>query len=178
MWRGLLAALVLAAGLAACDGGDEATPPGPVDYSGDVTGYFCGMLLAEHEGPKGQIHLKSRAEPVFFSSVRDTIAFTRLEGEAKDIAAIYVNDMAKATNWQEPEPGTWVDARRAWFVVDSRRVGGMGLPEAVPFGTREAADGFASDNGGLVMQLDEIPTDYVLGVPDMPAAQEGDHATH
>lgn len=178
MRRGL-AALLVAAVLAGCDGGDQAAaPPPPVEVAGDVTGYFCGMLLTEHGGPKGQIHLRSRAEPVFFSSVRDTIAFTLLKEEPKDIAAIYVNDMGAATNWEEPEPGTWIDARAAWFVIDSARVGGMGLPEAVPFGTADAAEAFAAAHGGRVVRLADITADYVLGVPDLPAPTEDDHATH
>jgi copper chaperone NosL len=110
--------------------------------------------------------------------VRDTVAFTMLEGEPKDVTAIYVNDMGKATSWTAPEPGTWVEAREAWYVIGSRRMGGMGLPEVVPFGTREAADGFAADHGGRVVRLAEIPADYVLGMLEMPM-QEGEvHATH
>lgn len=178
-WHRALAVLLLAASLTACDGSDEvAELPPPVEVAGEMTGYFCGMLLVEHGGPKGQIHLKSRETPVWFSSVRDTVAFTLLEEEPKDIVAIYVNDMGKATNWEQPEPHTWIDARAAWFVVDSRRMGGMGLPEAVPFGSEAAADSFAGENGGRVVRLAEISEDYVFGAPELPAQTEDDHATH
>ena len=136
------------------------------------------MTVLEHAGPKGQIHLTSRSEPIWFSSVRDTVAFTRLEEEPKDIVAIYVNDMDRATNWDRPEPGTWIDAREAWFVTGSRRAGGMGLPEAVPFGTRNGAEAFAAENGGRIVRLAEIPDDYVLGTPEQPSPTEQDHATH
>ena len=172
-----LAALLLAAALAGCEGREEAPMPPPVEAVGEVTGYFCGMLLAEHGGPKGQIHLASREEPVWFSSVRDTVAFTLLAESPKDIAAIYVNDMGRATDWEQPEPGTWVEARSAWFVIGSRRVGGMGLPEAVPFGTETAAASFAAENGGRIARFAEIPEDYVFGTPDLPAPTEDDHAT-
>lgn len=175
-WHPALAALLLAAGLAACGPEQTAVPP-PAEVAGEVTGYFCGMLLTEHGGPKGQIHLKSREEPVWFSSVRDTVAFTLLEEEPKDIVAIYVNDMGKATNWAQPEPDTWIDARAAWFVIDSRRLGGMGLPEAVPFGTETAAGAFAAENGGRVVRLAEISEDYVLGMPEPAAPVEDDHVT-
>lgn len=177
-WHRALAALLLTATLSACDGSDELTePPPPVEVAGEMTGYFCGMLLAEHGGPKGQIHLKSRETPIWFSSVRDTVAFTLLKEEPKDIVAIYVNDMGKATQWEQPEPDTWIDARAAWFVVDSQRMGGMGLPEAVPFGTEAAADSFAVENGGRVVRFAEISEDYVFGVPELPAHTEDDHAT-
>lgn len=179
IWRHRLAALLLAAAVGACDGGHEtAELPPPQEVTGDITGYFCGMLLTEHDGPKGQIHLKSREDPVFFSSVRDTVAFTLLEEEPRDITAIYVNDMAQVTDWAQPEPGTWIDAQAAWFVIESGRLGGMGLPEAVPFGTQESAESFATENGGRVVRLADIPEDYVLGTPEPPAATGGDHATH
>src|SRR5690606_31560982 len=177
-WRASIAALLLAAALGACDGSEQvAEAPPPETAMGDVTGYFCGMLLTEHGGPKGQIHLASRDEPVWFSSVRDTVAFTLLAESPKDIAAIYVNDMGRATDWEQPEPGTWVEARSAWFVIGSRRVGGMGLPEAVPFGTETAAASFAAENGGRIARFAEIPEDYVFGTPDLPAPTEDDHAT-
>jgi len=39
----------------------------------------------------------------------------------------------------------------------------MGAAEAVPFGNRAAADGFAAGNGGRVVTFAEIPGAYVLG---------------
>lgn len=179
-WRASLAALLLAATLSACDGSENiAEAPPPAEIAGDVSGYFCGMLLTEHGGPKGQIHLKSQDEPVWFSSVRDTVAFTMLKEEPKDIVAIYVNDMGKARNWERPEPDTWIDARGAWFVIESRRVGGMGLPEAVPFGSSAAAESFAAENGGRVVRLADISADYVLGTPETPPDNDAEmgHAT-
>ena len=84
-----LCAVVVVAALAACDRAPgTAMPPPAADVSAEAIGHYCGMLLAEHEGPKGQIHLASRSEPVWFSSVRDTIAFLRLpEGRSLLCAA-------------------------------------------------------------------------------------------
>lgn len=165
----------LAAGLAmllpaACDRAAPAgPPPSPVEVSDEATGHYCGMLLADHDGPKGQVHLASRAEPVWFSSVRDTVAFLRLPEEAKDVVAVYVNDMGKARQWEQPEPGTWVDAHAAWFVVDSAMRGGMGANEAVPFSSEPDAEAFRASHGGSVLRLDEIPDDYVIGPVELAA---------
>lgn len=170
-WFALLFVMILAA--AGCErkaSDAAAAPPSPAEVHADATGHYCGMLLADHEGPKGQIHLASRSAPVWFSSVRDTIAYTRLPEEPRDIAAIYVNDMARARRWEQPEPGAWVDARQAWFVVDSDVRGGMGAPEAVPFSERAAADAFREKHSGRVVRLADIPDAYVLGSPDVPAA--------
>ena len=163
----LLASALL---LAACDGADSAKVPAPLDVSADSTGYYCGMLLVEHPGPKGQIHLKSQKTPVWFSSARDTLVFTRLPAEPKDVAAIYVSDMARARNWAQPEPGTWVAAEDAWFVIGSVRRGGMGAPEAVPFSDGEAARRFAAEEGGRVVRLAEIPDSFLFDAEAPPAA--------
>lgn len=159
--------------LAACDKAAPVAPPPPAEVSDEATGYYCGMLLVDHEGPKGQIHLASRSGPIWFSSVRDTIAFLRLPEEAKDVVAVYVNDMGRARNWDQPEAGTWVDARAAWFVVDSSMRGGMGAPEAVPFATETAAESFRARHGGRVVRLDDIPDAYVLGPVDLTSSMPG-----
>lgn len=160
-------ALIFAASialLAGCErGGAPARPPSPNEVLAEATGYYCGMLLADHEGPKGQIHLVGREDPLWFSSVRDTIAFLRLPEESREVTAVYVNDMARAKNWAQPEPGAWVEAREAWFVLDSDRFGGMGAPEAVPFSAKDAAEAFRVRHGGRLVRLDGISDDYVLG---------------
>jgi len=150
--------------LAGCDRTQPAAhAPSPNEVLAEATGYYCGMLLADHEGPKGQVHLVGRDAPLWFSSVRDTIAFLRLPEEPRDIAAVYVNDMARAQNWSQPEAGAWVEAHQAWFVIGSDRAGGMGAPEAIPFARKDVAQAFVAQHGGKVARLDEIPDDYVLG---------------
>ncbi len=119
-------------------------------------GVFCGMNLTEHPGPKGQIITKSRIDPFWFSSVRDTVAFTMLPEQPRDIRAIYVSDMGRAPSWDHPGATNWIDARKAFFVIGSRKRGGMGAAEAVPFGDRAAADAFVAENGGRVVAFAEI----------------------
>lgn len=131
------------------------------------------MIVVDHKGPKGQVWLEGHDEPLWFTSVRDTIAFLRLPEEPKSVVAVYVNDMGRAS-WDVPEPGTWIDARTAWYVIDSDRRGGMGAPEAVPFGNRSAAQAFTRRHGGRIVRLDEIPDDWVFApVPEAgPAGSE------
>ncbi len=172
--RTLLLTTVLALGLAACD---NAPPPSALPPPGEVqaesTGHYCGMLLLDHDGPKGQIHLARRDKPLWFSSVRDTLAFMRLPEEPRDMTAIYVNDMGRASHWNQPEPGAWVDPRKAWFVIDSNMRGGMGAPEAVPFAERSAAEAFQAEHQGRVVRLAEIPDLYVLGPVDLQLPAPG-----
>jgi copper chaperone NosL len=149
-------------------------------------GFFRPLHLAatrrvEHPGPKAQIFLAGRVDPLWFTQVRDAIAFTRLPAEPRDISAIWVNDMGRATNWEAPEAGAWADAREAWFVIASSRAGGMGAAEAVPFGTEPPARAFAAAHGGRVVRLAEIPDDYVLGwtppLDDAPQPGQPDGAS-
>ena len=159
----LLAAFAGALILSGCNEQKTAAVPPPQEMTDLAIGRYCGMNVMEHPGPKGQIILASQKEAVWFSSARDAISFTLLPEEPKDIRAIYVSDMAKAPNWDEPGATNWVDARQASFVIGSRRQGGMGGEEAVPFSDKAAADKFVAENGGRVVSFSEVPNDYVLG---------------
>ncbi len=161
-------ALVLLATLTltGCSDADYGPPPKPVDLTRDATGYYCSMIVADHPGPKAQIHLAGRPQPVFFPSVVDAIAFLMMPGESKAVRAIYVNDMGRAYNWKSPEAGTWIDAHDAFFVLDSRRKSGMGQKEAVPFGTKEAAEEFVRTYGGYLARLKEVSANYIFPAAD------------
>jgi copper chaperone NosL len=164
--RGSPVVLLFAALLAGCN--DHSTKmPEAWEPTAESVSHFCGMLLSEHDGPKGQIFLKNKPAPVWFSSVSETVAFTMLPDEPADIAAIYVNDMGKARNWNRPEPGAWVEARRAWYVLgsDMRGPAGMGdiHREPIPFSEKAAAQRFQAANGGRIVRFSDIPQDDILG---------------
>ena len=157
-------ALAAALALAGCKQDTTATAPPPAHtLTAAAIGHYCGMNVSEHAGPKGQIILAGRGEPVWFSSARDALSFTMLPEEPKDIRAIYVSDMGEAPSWDDPGVANWIDAKAAYFVVGSRQKGGMGADETVPFADRAQADRFASANGGRVVTFAEVPRDYVLG---------------
>lgn len=148
--------------VSACEQGDK-TKPVAFALTEEAMGRYCGMNVLEHPGPKGQVILDQVLEPIWFSSVRDTVAFTMLPDEPKDIAAIYVSDMTKAPSWESPGAENWTDARTAHYVIHSGRKGGMGADELVPFSSRAAAELFARENGGIVVAFQDIPKADVLG---------------
>jgi copper chaperone NosL len=152
--------------LAACkrDKAAAALPP-PREITDASIGQFCGMALSEHAGPKAQIFVRGMPDPYWFATVRDAFAFAMLPEMPKAIAAVYVNDMGRAQNWDQPEPGMWVEAHRASFVIGSRRRSGMATEEAIPFGDDAIARRFAADNGGRVVRFAEMPPDYILTAP-------------
>ncbi|WP_134726732.1 nitrous oxide reductase accessory protein NosL [Paracoccus luteus] len=170
--RGALATLLLVAALAGCR--DEAAArPEPVAMTAESVGHFCQMNLLEHPGPKAQVHLRGMPHPLFFSQARDAVAFRLLPEQDGEIAAIYVSDMAVAP-WDDPGPSNWIAAEDAFYVTGSRQAGGMGTPELIPFGTRDAAQAFVAANGGEVRRLDDIPAELVLAADSRPGPAAAD----
>ena len=158
--------------LAACkDDVTQDTTAVPLTY--EAVGHFCQMNLLEHDGPKAQAHLGGLpGMPLFFSQVRDAVAYKRLPEQSHEILVIWVNDMgADGATWAAPGTENWINADDAHYVVDSNTIGGMGAPEVVPFLDVEKAAAFAAVHGGLVMRLSEIPDAAVLA----PVALDGDN---
>lgn len=140
--------------VAACGRNSEtaATPREPEPGS---LGFYCRMALNEHTGPKGQILLKGMKEPFWFSSVRDALTYVSQDiVSEREMAGFWVNDMAQGT-WEKPAPGSWIDARTAWYVVGSKMSSGMGGSEAIPFKDKIAAAGFVQQHGGRVTDYAE-----------------------
>lgn len=167
----LVAALVL---LSACR--EEAVQgTTPQDMTPETLGHYCQMNLLEHPGPKAQVFLEGNAAPLFFSQVRDAIAYMRGPEQVAPILALYVNDMGRTgATWDRPGDGNWILADEAFYVLGSARAGGMGAPEAVPFSTRERAEDFALAEGGRVLTLADITDDMVLAPVEAGADQGGE----
>ncbi len=154
-------ALIALLALAACKEDRTEAPP-PVQLTAEAVGHFCQMDLIEHPGPKAQVHLDGLPFPLFFSQVRDALAYARMPEQSHIIAAIYVNDLGAAPNWDEMGADNWIAAGAAHYVIGSDRVGGMGAPEAVPFADAAAARDFAARHGGRVLALTDIPDAALL----------------
>jgi len=159
-----LALLALLA-LVACKE-DLATLPQPVSMTAEAVGHYCQMDLLEHPGPKAQVHLEGLPHPLFFSQVRDALAYRIMPEQSHAIVAIYVNDMGAAPSWEDTGPDNWTHADTAVYVVGSARAGGMGAAEMVPFASPKAARAFADQYGGTLMALGDIPATLILAPKD------------
>lgn len=145
--------------------------------SEEAVGHYCQMNLLEHDGPKAQAHLAGLpGAPLFFSQVRDAVAYMRMPEQSHDILAVWVSDMAAPeARWDAPGATNWIAAEDAIYVVGGKAVGGMGAPEIVPFSDPDSATRFAAVNGGQAMRLDEIPDRAVLAPVDLgDAADDAD----
>ncbi len=156
----VLAACILALG--ACR--DEvADLPSPVAMTSAAVGHYCQMGILEHTGPKAQAYLEGLPAPLFFSQVRDVVAYMRMPEQSHVVTVAYVSDMGvPGATWNAPGTENWINASDAHFVVGSVVTGGMGTPEIVPFSAMEAALAFADLHGGAVMGMDDIPDSVVL----------------
>lgn len=152
---------------------DAANLPAPVDLTEEALGYYCQMALVEHDGPKGQAHLDGIPAPVFFSQVRDVIAYLHMPEQSHAVKVAYVQDMTNA-DWAVP--GDWIEVQEALYVAGSDAVGGMGAAEFVPFSDPIAAEAFARDHGGRVLSFADIRAEDVLGgkAPEAEAAPDTD----
>lgn len=174
----ILASFVSVLLISGCEGQEKVVPPAAVALTADAIGRYCGMNVLEHAGPKGQVILDARiGEPFWFSSARDTLAFTMLPEEPKDYAAVYVSDMGKAPSWDKPGETNWIDAKTAFYVIGSALRSGMGASETVPFSSRDVALKFAVENGGEVKSFEDVPRDYVLGNGEAEVPKDQDSAT-
>lgn len=169
-------ALVFLSVLTACqDSGSAQNKPLPIALTSEAAGHYCQMVILEHEGPKAQIHLAGFEAPIWFSQVRDGIAYLKSPEQSADLVALYVNDMGEAISWSEPGEDNWIDAEDAYFVVGSDAVGGMGAPELVPFADLTKAEDFAAARGGEVLRLSEISVETVLSPVENQTIIPGEH---
>lgn len=178
MRRVLLLALTVLA-LAACK--EDAQDISPVALTAESVGHYCQMNLLEHPGPKAQVHLEGLpGMPLFFSQVRDAVAYSRLPEQDGVILAIYVNDMgAPGATWDDPGAANWIPADKAHYVVGSKTEGGMGARELVPFADLDLAAAYAAQKGGTVMALSAIPDSEVIAPVVLDAGDDaGDDADY
>jgi copper chaperone NosL len=171
MNRFLLAALAVLS-LAACKE-EVADRPLPVAMTAEAVGHYCQMNLLEHPGPKAQVHLQGLPDPLFFSQVRDAIAYQRMPEQSHAISAIYVSDMSVAPSWADPGSENWAAAEDAVYVVGAAVPGGMGAPELVPFTARAAAETFVAEHGGEILTLEAIPDEVVLAPVEFALDADG-----
>lgn len=117
-----------------------------------------GMLLADYPGPKAQIHYRDVAEPDWFCDTIEMFSIYLNPEQARAVSAVFVQDMGKA-DWDAPR-GHWIDAKAAFYVFGSKRLGSMG-PTAAAFAREADAKAFAAEHGGTVLRFDEVTPERV-----------------
>ncbi|KAB2943161.1 MAG: nitrous oxide reductase accessory protein NosL [Hyphomicrobium sp.] len=159
-------ALSLALAVAGCDNGTGGVAAAPTEPDSHSAGYYCGMSLAEHAGPKGQLLLKGAVARFWFTSVRDALTYVGQDLVSEgEIDGFWVNDMGMGT-WERPAAGSWIAADGALYVIGSNKTATMGGLEIVPFKERAKAEAFIHEFGGRII-------DYAAVREEVVAAQTG-----
>lgn len=152
---GLLLLLVVA--LAGCQGSEQTAKLEPIE---PTSGTFCaldGMILNDFPGPKAQIHYVQGGIEYHCDTNEMFDAFLRPEAQ-RGIRAMYVQDMGKA-DWDKPRDN-WIDAKTAFYVAGSGKMGSMGATFA-SFSRNEDAQAFAAKHGGKVLRFDQVNIDML-----------------
>lgn len=152
----LLVAIASTLVLAACN--NDSKTAGPQEITSNTVCSLDGMVLADYPGPKAQIHY-AQGEPDFFCDTVEMFSIYLRPEQQKAITAIFVQDMGKA-DWMTPK-GQWIDARKAFYVVGSKREGSMG-PTIASFAEENSARQFAAQYGGKVLPFAQVTPDMAV----------------
>lgn len=151
----LLLALLLATFALGCTQKEEAIKAVEIDRATSCA--LDGMILMDYPGPKAQIHY-DKGEPDFFCDTMEMFSIYLRPEQKKRIKALFTQDMGK-TSWEQPK-GDWIDAKSAYYVLDSKKMGSMG-PTLAAFSHMEDAQAFVKQFGGKVLRFDEVTLNMV-----------------
>ena len=124
----------------------------PLSYGEKDACSGCGMIVSAWPGPKAQV-IEADEKKETFCSVRCMLCHT-LDRVDLEQLALAVHDTARV-DWEHPGEGVAIDAKKAWFVVGSRRRATMGASIA-PFATEDEARLFQETWGGTLMSYGEL----------------------
>ncbi|WP_440989429.1 nitrous oxide reductase accessory protein NosL [Haloarchaeobius baliensis] len=167
---GALAATALAGCLGGDGGGDA---PAAISIGSNDACDNCGMVIANHPGPNGQIFWQDYTPdehdaPFRFDALKQCL-FPHLfdnRDKGRTTAAVYVTDYSAVEYTvstsedapyisSHPEAGSFAPAQDLSYVVGSDVNGAMGA-DFVPFSDSGDADAFADEYGGDVVSFDDI----------------------
>lgn len=174
------AATIGIGGIAGCLG-DEASaptePPAPVALDEGKACDACGMIIADHGGPNGQVFYAGdnppgRDGPAWYDSLSELVTDRAAAVDrGHEPVATYVTDYA-AVEYEITEAGddrvisshvaaeSFVDWDDAVYAVETGVIGAMG-PDLIPFADRAAAESFVETEGGRVVEPDTVTVDLV-----------------
>jgi copper chaperone NosL len=125
--------------------------------------HLCGMLITRFDGPKGEVFRKETGDHVLkFCSTRDLFSYYLDPENTRNVAQLLVHDMSKMPWGSESiDDKYFIDAKTAWYVVGSEKMGAMG-ETLVSFSKESDAKAFAKEFGGKVMIFTDINYDTLM----------------
>ena len=154
-----LLSLTLLPFLFACNSAENITEVKPVGIDKHDRCHLCGMMITKYPGPKAELTFKNSDTIAMFCSSRDMFNFALQAENKRQISHIFVHD-AGATDWVNPSDSAFIDAKTAYYVYGTSKKAVMGSAVA-PFSSVEAAENFAKEYGGKVLEFDDISLDLL-----------------
>lgn len=154
----ILATLAVTA-LAGCGKSEREIAVTPLPINQGTSCSLDGMLLADYPGPKAQIHYAGQTEPDFFCDTVEMFHMLLNPEQVRAVRGIFVQDMGRA-NWDDPRDH-WIDAKTAYYIYGSKRLGSMG-PTIASFAQEKDATKFAAEYGGTLYRFADITPDMVV----------------
>jgi len=116
----------------------------------------CGMFVYKY--PKWAAMMVVSGKKHFFDGVKDMMKFYIFDGDFPyDREKI---ESMKVSDFYTLEP---IDAKKAWYVMDSDIYGPMGN-ELIPFKDRDSAEDFITDHKGKIVRFEDIDGRLVMGL--------------
>lgn len=122
--------------------------------------HLCGMIISNFNGPKGELYKKQQNNVHKFCSTRDMFSFYLDPENQRNVSVMYVHDMSKMP-WEAPDDGYFIDAKAAWYVTGSKKIGAMGKTLA-SFSEQKDALSFAQEYGGEVLNFAQIKLSVLM----------------
>jgi len=119
--------------------------------------HLCGMLITRFDGPKGEVFRKEQDDKVFkFCSTQDMFSYYLDPENTRNVDQMLVHDMSKMP-WGSDSINDkyFIDAKTAWYVAGSDKMGAMGKTLA-SFSQKADAEAFAKEFGGQVNSFEDI----------------------
>jgi copper chaperone NosL len=122
--------------------------------------HLCGMLISGFDGPKGELYNKAAfnkndaKQAKKFCSTRDMFAFYLDPENKRNVSKMFVHDMSKMP-WDKTNDSYFIDAKQAWYVINSDKTGAMGKTLA-SFSRQKDANAFAQKFHGSVVKFEQI----------------------
>ena len=117
------------------------------------------MIITNFPGPKGQLVERGKNHNMKFCSTRDMFAYLLDPEHQHNVQSAFVHDMA-VTPWDHPDEETYIDARKAWYVVGSSQKGAMG-PTLASFSKEKAAKAFAAEYQGKLYRFEDLSLELI-----------------
>lgn len=151
--RGLV---LLVATLLGCSS-EPAVEAVPVDVGAGQACALDGMLIAQHDGPKGQL-LRINGERALFCDAGEVFGEWLDPVRQRHIVDVWFQALDDAV-WKAHADG-WERAQDLYFVIGSRRMGAMG-PTLAPFREEGSAQAFILQYGGAVYRFADIDAEVM-----------------